>query len=87
MLITTQVFFFSFFCESLIQLDLVCMSGGSQQIEASLLQGCGCVHPLLSSLVSRKSYENVLKKVMNNSRRGFYLNVIRHSANSTIQGA
>jgi len=42
---------------------------------------------ILSSLVSRKSYENVLKKVMDNSRRGFYLNVIRHSANSTIQGA
>ena len=39
------------------------------------------------SLVSRASYENVLKKVMNTSRWGFYLNVIRHSGNSTIQGA
>jgi hypothetical protein len=42
--------------------DTGCRSGGLQQIEASELQGAD-VFILSFALVSRASYENVLKKV------------------------
>jgi len=85
MLITTQVFFSLSSANHWFSLTLYACQEDHSRLRPLCYRGVDVF--ILSSLVSRKSCENVLKKVMNNSIRGLYLNVIRHSANSTIQGA